>query len=175
MHVPEVLLALGSNVGDRLGNLCAAVDALSQRLELLAVSSIYETAPMYVTDQQPFLNAALRARTSDYPLKLLRQLKQTETEVGRRDGERFGPREIDIDLITYGRLRYLFRGGERELLVPHPRVPERRFVLQPLFDVSPDASLPGVGSIRDLLARTSDQAQDVQRIEHAILPVHGNR
>ncbi len=173
--MPEVLLALGSNVGDRPGNLCAATQALGRRLELLSVSSIYETAPMYVTDQQPFLNAALRAKTGCYPLELLRLLKDTEGEVGRQAGQRFGPREIDIDLITYGCLMYRFKGGERELQVPHPRVPERRFVLQPLFDVSPDASLPGIGSIRDLLARTSEQAQDVQRIEDALLPILGNR
>jgi 2-amino-4-hydroxy-6-hydroxymethyldihydropteridine diphosphokinase len=173
--VPEVLLALGSNVGDRLANLCAAVEALSQRIDLLAVSSIYETAPMYLTDQQPFLNAALRAKTLCYPLQLLRLLKDTEVEVGRRAGKRFGPREIDIDLIAYGCLRYHFKGGERPLEVPHPRVAERRFVLQPLSDVSPDASLPGMGSIRELLDRTSEQARDVQRIEHALLPIHGDR
>ncbi len=174
MHVPEVLLALGSNVGDRIANLSAAVEALASTLELLAVSSVYETAPMYVQEQQAFLNAALRAKTCCYPLQLLRLLKDIEAEVGRRAGQRFGPREIDIDLITYGCLIYRFRGGEKTLEVPHPRVAERRFVLQPLADVSPDASLPGMGSIRDLLARTSEQAEDVQRIEHALLPIHGN-
>jgi 2-amino-4-hydroxy-6-hydroxymethyldihydropteridine diphosphokinase len=173
--VPEVLLALGSNVGDPLANLRAALEALSQRVDVLAVSSIYETAPMYVTDQLPFLNAAVRATARSYPLQLLRSLKESESEVGRRAGKRFGPREIDIDLISYGCLRYRFTGGDRDLEVPHPRVSERRFVLQPLFDVAPDASLLGIGSIRELLDRTSDQAKDVQRIEHALLPVLGNR
>ena len=173
--MPEVLLALGSNVGDRLSNLCAAVDALSLRLDLLAVSSVYQTAPMYVKDQQSFYNAALRVRSALPPLELLRLLKVTEADVGRRAGKRYGPREIDIDLINYGCLIYHFKGGERALELPHPRVAERRFVLQPLFDVSPDASLPGVGSIRDLLARTDGQAQDVQRIEHAVLPILCNR
>lgn len=173
--MPEVLLALGSNVGDRLRNLKSAVETLCERLDLLAISAIYETAPMYVTDQQPFLNAALRARTCHYPLQLLRLLKQTEADVGRQSGERFGPREIDIDLIAYGCLKYRFRSrGEKALDIPHPRVAERRFVLQPLFDVAPDSSLPGLGSIRELLDRTSEQADDVQRLEYALLPVLGN-
>jgi 2-amino-4-hydroxy-6-hydroxymethyldihydropteridine diphosphokinase len=173
--VPEVLLALGSNVGDRLLNLRQALEALAKKLELLAASSIYETAPMYVMDQQPFLNAALRAKTELSPLDLLRLLKHTEAEVGRQRGPRFGPREIDIDLIAYGVLRYSFSGGDRALNLPHPRVAERRFVLQPLFDIDPDRILPGLGSIRELLARTEDQAQDVHRIEHALLPVLSDR
>lgn len=173
--MPEVLLALGSNVGDRLANLRDALEALGTNLDLLAVSAIYETAPMYVVEQQPFLNAALRAQTGCYPLELLRLLKQTETEVGRQTGQRFGPREIDIDLIAYGSLKYSLKGGDRDLELPHPRVAERRFVLQPLFDVDPDGRLPGLGTIRELLARTEDQAQDVHRIEHALLPVLGNR
>ena len=173
--MPEVLLALGSNMGDRIANLCAATEALSNVVDLLAVSSVYETAPMYVEDQQAFLNAALRARSHLAPLALLRLLKATEAEIGRKLGLRYGPREIDIDLISYGSLIYHFKGGERELQIPHPRVHERRFVLEPLFDVDPDGVLPGQGTIRELLARTSEQAGDVHRIEDALLPIYSNR
>jgi 2-amino-4-hydroxy-6-hydroxymethyldihydropteridine diphosphokinase len=172
--MPEILLALGSNVGDRLANLHAATELLQAHVQLLGASAVYETAPMYVEDQKPFLNAALRAATTLSPMALLKTLKGLEGEVGRSAGQRYGPREIDIDLIAYGCLRYRFRGGARDLELPHPRVAERRFVLQPLFDVNPDARLPGLGLVRELLQRTSEQAHDVHRIEHALLPIFGN-
>ncbi len=170
----RVLIALGSNVGDALGSLQRATLELSRRLGHLKASPVYRTAPMYITDQPPFLNAAASGETDLGPLPLLRLLKQLETELGRSPAERYGPREIDLDLIAYGSAAYSYDADGREVLrVPHPRVVERRFVLQPLSDLSNDLVLPGLGSIGDLLEKTKDQEADVVRLEHAVLPIHG--
>lgn len=168
-----VAIALGSNIGDRLANLQASVDRLSRWIEVCGVSHIYETAPMYVEDQPAFCNAALLGRTSLYPLALLRKLKETELEVGRRPAERFGPREIDIDLVYYGCAAYRFGQDEHVVLtVPHPRTPERRFVLQPLFDLDPELRLPGLPSLQEMLAATQNQAEDVRIVNDAALSIH---
>jgi 2-amino-4-hydroxy-6-hydroxymethyldihydropteridine diphosphokinase len=166
--VAIVLLGLGSNVGDRPANLRHAAERISKELELLIASPVYETAPMYVTEQDPFLNAALLVRSELPPLRLLKLLKGIEDEVGRVAGQRFGPREIDIDLISYGSLRYKF--GDH-LEVPHPRVVERRFVLQPLADIAPDATLPGLGVVTELLQRTNHQGDSVRKVSDAVLPL----
>lgn len=94
-----VMLALGGNLGNRALNLRWAVSELSARLEVTAVSSLYETAPMYVLDQPPFLNMALAATTKMLPLELLACVKALELELGRLPGLRFGPRLVDIDQI----------------------------------------------------------------------------
>ena len=167
--MPVVLLALGSNVGDRHANLQAALDALARTIKVHATSAIYETAPMYVTDQPAFYNSALTASTDLSPRELLKTLKAAEAEIGRYPEKRYGPREIDIDLITFGSLVYRF-GNQLE--VPHHLVAERRFVLEPLHDLDPDASLPGLGKISILLERTNDQRGSVQKVENAVLSIH---
>ena len=164
-----VVIALGSNVGESLRFLQEAVDRLSVVLANVRVSGVYETAPMYVTDQPPFLNAAIAAETDKGPLELLALLKRIEREIGRQARDRFGPREIDLDLIAYGVLRY--RYGDR-LELPHPRIPERRFVLQPVYDVAPGLKLSTMGSVESLLAQTEDQASDVVLNRDAVLSVH---
>jgi 2-amino-4-hydroxy-6-hydroxymethyldihydropteridine diphosphokinase len=169
--VADVLIALGSNVGDRAANLTRAVEALRQGVEVIAVSRIYETAPMYVTDQPPFLNAAVRVRTCLGPLPVLKFLKATEASIGRQARERNGPREIDLDLIAYGTLAYTFRDGTVRLQVPHPRAHERRFVMAPLADIAANDHMPGIGRIRELLEATNEQAETVQVHEHAVLPL----
>lgn len=149
-----------------------AVCSLGFEVAVIAASAVYETAPMYVMDQAPFLNAALLARTTLAPLPLLRHLKEIESAVGRRPGRHYGPREIDLDLVGYGALAYRFADKEGvRLQVPHPRTPERRFVLQPLADVAPNFYLPGLGSVESLLKQTEEQAPSVLRIENALLPV----
>lgn len=164
-----VVIALGSNVGESLSFLQQAVDCLSGHLTSLKASRVYETAPMYVTDQPPFLNAAVAGETELGPLGLLALLKGIEKEIGRQARNRFGPREIDLDLIAYGVLRY--RYGDR-LQLPHPRIPERRFVLQPVFDVAPGLRLSTMGTVESLLAQTEDQATDVVLKKDAVLSVH---
>ncbi len=169
-----VLIALGTNVGDRLENLQRAVDALRSLIQIHLVSAVYETAPMYVTDQGPFYNAALKASTDLGPRALLAVLKQCEAHLGRQDRPRFGPREIDLDLISYGQLIYRFEGAERTLQVPHPRSPERRFVLAPLADVAPNVNLPGFGRVSDLLQQTSTPAEHVVKLPNAILSIRSH-
>jgi 2-amino-4-hydroxy-6-hydroxymethyldihydropteridine diphosphokinase len=165
-----VLVALGSNLGDRLGHLQCALDLLRQRVALKKVSGVYETAPMYVADQPSFYNAALAAEVELSPVELLALLKLTERDVGRGSRERFGPREVDLDLIAYGSLAYTFQAvGAPSLQVPHPKIVERRFVLQPLMDVAPDMVLPGLGSARELLPATNDQAESVLLVRDALL------
>jgi 2-amino-4-hydroxy-6-hydroxymethyldihydropteridine diphosphokinase len=174
LPMTPVAVALGSNVGDREAHFRQALGLLRERLTDLRVSPLYETAPMYVEDQAPFLNGALVATTELGPLPLLRFLKEVEARVGRRDRPRFGPREIDLDLIGYGDVRYRFLDGEGTVLeLPHPRAAERRFVLQPLADVAPDWSLDG-GTAADLLRRTNAQAKDVTLSEDAVLSLHGD-
>jgi 2-amino-4-hydroxy-6-hydroxymethyldihydropteridine diphosphokinase len=186
--VTPVYIGLGSNLGDRLGRIQEAVDLLGERFELHAVSPLYETAPMYVEDQPPFLNGVLAASTHLGPLEVLRLLKEAESQVGRLPRDRYGPREIDLDLIAYGKVHYEFRDegpGDRDqepssrnepceavpavLTLPHPRTAERRFVLQPLFDVAPELVLPGIGPVKWLLDATLDQAQSVMLVTDAVL------
>jgi len=164
-----VVVALGSNVGESLSFLQQAVDHLALHLKNLKASHVYQTAPMYVTDQPPFLNAAVSGETSLGPLGLLALLKGVEKEIGRQSRDRFGPREIDLDLVAYGVLKY--RYGTR-LEIPHPRTPERRFVLQPVFDVAPGLRLSTMGTVESLLAQTEDQASDVVLNKDAVLSVH---
>ena len=128
-----VALALGSNIGDRLGSLKAAVAALPTFVQITAVSPVYETAAAYVTDQPLFLNAVVIGTTTLNPLALLWQLKDIETEVGRMPTFRYGPRVIDIDIIFYGDLVM----ATPELTIPHLHVAERDFVLYPLSDIAP--------------------------------------
>lgn len=167
----EVLIALGSNLGDRIGYLRNAVECLAEFIETDAVGRVYETAPMYVIDQPGFLNTAVRGRTSLGPWPLLKAMKGVERSLGRRERERSGPREIDLDLIAYGSARVVFSPAGERLEVPHPRTWERRFVLQPLADVAPETVLIGQGRILDLLRATEDQSDSVLLTGHAVFPL----
>lgn len=122
-----VLLGLGANLGDRAASLEAALAGLRRFLNITAVSPIYETEPMYVEDQAPFLNLAVTAETQMAPAPLLGALKQLERRLGRLPGPRFGPRRIDIDILLHGDTRI----ADPELEIPHPRMAERAFVLVP--------------------------------------------
>jgi 2-amino-4-hydroxy-6-hydroxymethyldihydropteridine diphosphokinase len=166
--VPLVFLGLGSNVGHRLSHLRHAVSLLSAEIEVLRVASVYETAAMYVTDQPAFYNSALVASTDLAPMRLLKRLKSVEAEIGRSQGVRYGPREIDIDLLACGCLSYRFDiDGETRLQVPHPKTGERRFVLAPLYELSPELVLPGLGAVGTLLQMTDGQSDAVQIVANA--------
>ncbi len=140
-------LGLGSNLGDREAALRSALELLGE--DVVAVSSFRETDPVGYLDQPRFLNAAAALETELEPRALLERLLEVERELGRtRDGPRFGPRTIDLDLLLYGD-RVIDEPG---LVVPHPRLAERRFVLEPLAELDPDLVVPGRGRVSDLLA-----------------------
>ena len=149
-------LGLGSNEGDRLANLRAARDALGARgVEVLAASSVYETAPQgEVTDQADFLNACLRVRTSLGPEELLDAAKAVERDLGREPGGvRHGPRPIDVDVLLLGDLEF----RSERLSLPHSEVTSRRFVLEPLLELDSKLALPNGTRLADSLDAVRDQ------------------
>ena len=135
-----VFLGLGSNLGDRQGNLLAAVQMLRQWASIEQISSLYETDPVGLEDQPRFLNCAVRIKTDLDPRGLLTALKEIERRVGRRPRGRWGPREIDLDILFYGDLILV----EDDLIIPHPRAHERLFVLRPLSDIAPELIHPAL-------------------------------
>ncbi|GAB4192397.1 MAG: hypothetical protein OHK0024_32550 [Thalassobaculales bacterium] len=155
-----MLLALGANLGDRLAALRAALAGIRQWVAVGAVSTVYETDPRYVTDQPKFLNACLAGETALPPAALLARLKALETAIGRRPGQRHGPREIDIDILAMGALRL----DTPDLVLPHPRLAERAFVLRPLAEVAPGWRHPANGlTPADMLAALTDDGGLVAR------------
>ena len=145
-----VVLALGSNLGDRLANLQGGVDVLcaGPGLGAVAVSPVYETAPVGGPDQPDYLNAVLVAVTSLPPRAVLDRVRAAEQARQRVRGPRWGSRTLDVDVIVYGDVV----SGDPELTLPHPRAHARAFVLAPWHDVDPEAVIPGRGRIADLLA-----------------------
>lgn len=160
--VRVVYVGLGSNVGDRAALLRRAVAALGTLGRVRAVSGLWETAPLLVTDQPAFLNAvvALEAAAAS-PAALVARLKAIERELGRAAGPRYGPRAIDLDLLLAAGSMVVVTDGD--VVVPHPALHERRFVLEPLAELAPDEVDPRTGrSVRDLRERVCDQ--DATRI-----------
>lgn len=147
----DVVLALGSNLGDRLENLQAGLDALASwpPLTCRAVSAVFETRPVGGPDQADYLNAVLLAASSLPARAVLDGCQAVEHALGRVRAVRWGPRTLDIDIITFGDEI----SDDPELTLPHPRAHQRAFVLVPWLDVDPDATLPGFGPVTDLLAR----------------------
>ena len=144
------MIGLGANVGFPDRAFERALSGLSPDVEGLALSPVYRTAPVGGPPQDDFLNAVARGWTRLPPLGLLRLLQRLEREAGRDASvERNGPRPLDLDLLLYGDLLI----DQPELVVPHPRLAERRFVLAPLADLLPDLVVPGTGrTVASLLA-----------------------
>jgi 2-amino-4-hydroxy-6-hydroxymethyldihydropteridine diphosphokinase len=144
-------VGLGANLGDRTGTIRRAVELLGAEpgIEVVAVSTLRETEPVGYVDQPAFLNGAAALETVLSPRELLERLLAVELALGRVRGEgpRFGPRAIDLDLLLYGDEVV----NEPGLIVPHPRLPERRFALEPLHELDPDLSLPDGRAVQDLL------------------------
>ncbi len=145
-----VVIALGSNLGDRLGHLQGAVDALAGTpgLTQARVSPVYQTAPVGGPAQPDYYNAVLTARTVLPPRALLTRCQQVENAFGRVRAETWGPRTLDLDIIVYGDVVT----DDPELTLPHPRAGGRAFVLAPWHAIDPDAVIPGRGGVADLLA-----------------------
>lgn len=177
MGVTPIFIGLGSNLGDRRLRIKEASRALAATFDQIRISSLYETAPMYVTDQPAFLNGMVSACTSLGPLEVLHVLKRIEADVGRLPRQRYGPREIDLDLICYGSLVYRFADespnslGGQILTIPHPKLVERRFVLKPLHDLAPNLILPGLGPVFELLVATNAQAASVIEVSDGVFPL----
>ncbi len=136
--MPQTWLSLGTNLGDRAQNLERTLLALRAVGTVTAVSPIYETVPWGVTDQPEFLNLCAAATTTLAPRPLLTTLKIIERELGREPGLHWGPRLIDIDILFYDDLVY----EDAQLIIPHPLVAARAFVLVPLSDIAPDLVHP---------------------------------
>jgi 2-amino-4-hydroxy-6-hydroxymethyldihydropteridine diphosphokinase len=144
------VIGVGANLGDREETIGLAVERLRSTagVEVVAVSRLRETDPVGLEDQPRFLNGVTIVTTSLSPRDLLERLLEIERCLGRtRDGPRFGPRTIDLDLLLVDALEI----DEPGLTVPHPRLHERRFVLEPLAELDPDLVVPGRGTVRALL------------------------
>jgi 2-amino-4-hydroxy-6-hydroxymethyldihydropteridine diphosphokinase len=151
--VTRAYLALGSNLGDREGTLRGALEALAAEpgIDVVAVSRFYDTDPVGYVDQPRFLNGAAAIDTELPAVELLERLLAVELRFGRsrEDVPAQGPRTLDLDLLLYGDVEI----DEPGLRIPHPRMHERRFVLEPLTDLDPALEVPGKGQVQDILAR----------------------
>jgi 2-amino-4-hydroxy-6-hydroxymethyldihydropteridine diphosphokinase len=161
--VKTVYLSLGSNLGDRRGTLLDAVARLeAPDFRIRRVSSIYETEPVDFRDQPWFLNLVLEAETELFPKQLLARIRKVELGLGRKRLRKKGPRSIDIDILLYGETVI----ESAELAIPHPRLTERRFVLEPLAELAPQLRHPVTRqTIAELLAGTLGQTVRAFRAE----------
>jgi len=160
----KVYIGLGSNQGDPIDNVCHAIKELegSSSIELARCSSLYRSAPVGYLDQPDFVNAVCQASTSLSAEELLEVLQQLELKAGRRrDGARWGPRVLDLDLLLYANVVL----ESETLVLPHPRMHERAFVLYPLREISPGLQIPGKGSVDELAAACAEQ--DCDRLAEA--------
>ena len=153
-----IFLALGSNIENRKQHIETAISLLREKVYDITAAPLYETKPRYFEDQQNFLNTVLSGYTDLEPRELLQFTKAVQKEVGRVERFRNGPREIDIDILFYDNVVY----KDEELEIPHPRLQERDFVLQPFSDINPDFSHPVLKkTIRELLATLPEQQRSV--------------
>jgi 2-amino-4-hydroxy-6-hydroxymethyldihydropteridine diphosphokinase len=144
-------VGIGSNLGDREGTIRRALELLDEdaEIELVAVSSLRETDPVGYEDQPRFLNGACAVDTALAPRELLERLLSIEGTLGRtRDGPRWGPRTLDLDLLLYGRETV----DEPDLVVPHPELARREFALEPLVELDPALTLPDGRRLTAILA-----------------------
>jgi len=161
MAVHKVFLSIGSNLGDPLQNCCRGLDTLcaEDQVTLLGRSPFYRTQPVDYLDQNWFINAALLVETSLTPFELLDKIRSVQIRMGRKsDTVRFGPRVLDLDIIFYDNLVM----DTPHLVVPHPRMHKRRFVLHPICDIDPSVMHPVIGlTVREILDQLPTDNQDL--------------
>ncbi len=159
----NVFIALGSNQGDRELNLLRAIAEIGklEQTRITALSGFYDTEPVGTVEQPNFLNGVLRLETSLPPRQLLAELQRIETEVFRRKRDiPWGPRPMDLDILLYGELII----EEEGLVIPHPRLHERRFVLAPLAEIAPGQLHPRLGKRVDELLQLLPPGERVTRV-----------
>ena len=161
--VAEAFVGLGANLENPLQQIRQAIAELDaiEHTRVLVASSLYRSAPVGYADQPDFINAVAKLQTGLSPRELLDALHVVENRHGRRRSVRNAPRTLDLDLLLYGML--LVR--EEGLILPHPRMHERAFVLLPLSEIAPDVSLPGLAPVSQLLAQVDRRG--VERLDAA--------
>ena len=154
-NVKLAYLGLGTNLGDKKANLRAAVNILNsnESVDVVALSSLYSTQPVGVKDQPDFINAVIAIQTTLSPVELLKLCNNIEHQLGRVRTIRWGPRVIDIDILLYNDVVI----NDNDLIIPHPCIMERAFVLIPLAEIAPDVILPGG-------IKASDAAHEIECI-----------
>ena len=156
----EAYIAFGSNIGNREANINNAFDLLKQKMNIVKRSALYETKPMYVEEQDWFLNGAAEVETKLTPDELLLFLKYIEKKLGRKSVKRNGPRIIDLDILFYGKQIV----DAKDLHVPHPKMEERAFVLVPLAEIAANFVHPGNHkSVFELLAKLDYDRTEIKR------------
>lgn len=141
MNLPiRCFLGLGSNIGDRYGMLVKGLNSLATHYSPVAVASVYETEPWGNTNQSSFLNTTCVVDVDTNPIGLLQTIKQIESDLGRTPSDRWGPRLIDIDILTFGNQTV----DEPRLQIPHSLIAQRLFVCAPLSEIAPDLKIPGI-------------------------------
>ena len=155
-----IYLSIGSNVGDRESHLARALERLAENdVRILRVSGVYETEPRDMPDQAWFMNQVVEAETELFPIQLLSRLQKIERALGRVPTTPKGPRTIDLDILLYGSAIVSVPGLE----IPHPRMSDRRFVLEPLSELAPELRHPRTGqTVKEMLTRVGNQR--VERI-----------
>ncbi|HZV27712.1 MAG TPA: 2-amino-4-hydroxy-6-hydroxymethyldihydropteridine diphosphokinase [Acidothermaceae bacterium] len=163
----KAVLALGTNLGDRAATLQTALDGLVAQTEVVAVSAIYETAPVGGPPQPDFYNAVVLVDTSLTATDLLSVAHSLEAAAGRVRFEHWGPRTLDVDLLAYGDAR----SDDLDLTLPHPRAHERAFVVVPWLEIEPDGAVDGHGTLAELAAELGTDG--VRRLDTPTLSISG--
>ena len=165
--IPLAYIGFGSNIGDRMAHIQSAIAILSKTegIALKRVSSIYKTEPVGYEAQAQFLNGVAAIQTSLSPLSLLHTLKDIETAIGRKHRIRWGPREIDLDILIYGDLCV----QTEELVIPHPEMHLRGFVLVPLAEIAPDLVHPVFQESIQTLLNRFEAGKSVLKEEDCVL------